>query len=807
MMQDFRQALRLWRRNPRFFAVAALTLALGMAATTAVFSVVHGILLRPFAYRQPDRLAVVWERNQGRGLPRMFASPPNFHDWARESRSFGSMAAYDELELTLETDSAERVYGAAVSASLLPLLGVEPTRGRVFLPEEDREGAARVVVVSHGFWQRRLGGDSGAIGRTVTLDSETHTIVGVMPKDFSFPPPITLEGNASARTSELWVPLRLSYASGQRGAHYLTVIGRLSDGVSIQEADAEMQQIASSLAAANAENQGWDTAVISLAEQVTGNLRRALAVLTAAVALLLLVACANVAGLLLGRGVERSREMAVRASLGAGRARLLRQVLAESLLLSVLSGALGLGLALLFVEALSVFGPANVPRLSQVGLDGRATLVAVAISVTCGILFGLLPALRLSAVEGFERLKTRGAARSRGSRSARHVLVVAEIALALPLLVGAGLLARSFSNLRSVSPGFQAEDRLVFSTQLPRVRYAEGPARARFLEDSLTKLAALSGVASVGAVNELPLAHDRQGTSFFVEGEEKPPRGQEPQTAFAVVSPRYFEALEVPLIQGRVFDGGDRADSTPVVVVNQTFARRYFGDSDPIGKRIALGMSTQTVREIVGIVGDVRHQAIATEVVPNVYAPFLQYPRSFRLTFVLATEASPESLATPVRQALAQVDPSLPVFDLRTFAEVVGDSISQPRFESALLSLFSFAALLLAAVGLYGLVSYSVSRRIPEIGLRMALGADASSVRNLVVGEGARLALLGSILGLAASIALRRFLSSLLFGVGASDPVTYGVATSALFLAALAAAYLPARRAMRVAPIEALRHE
>jgi putative ABC transport system permease protein len=768
--------------------------------------VVNGILLRPFPYRDPERLVVLWERNQGKGFPRMFVSPPNFQDWARESRSFESIAAYTEEELTLETDFPERVSGTAVTASLFSLLGVEPIQGRAFLPEEDREGAPRVVVVSHGFWQRRLGGDPGAVGRTVILDSEPHTLVGVMPPGFSFPPPIALEGNLSVKPSEIWIPLRLDYASGQRGAHYLTVVGRLAAGVPIEEAQAELQQTASALRAAHAENQGWDAHAVPLAEEVTGNMRRALLVLTAAVGLVLLVACANVAGLLLGRGLERAREMAVRASLGAGRARLVRQVLAESLLLAFVSGALGILLALAFVRAVIAFGPGNLPRLTEVSLDGRAAVAATAICLASGILLGLVPALRLSAVDGFEGLKSRDGARSRSS-TARSVLVISEVALALPLLVGAGLLARSFSNLRTVDPGFRTTNTLMFSTQLPRVRYGEVPARARFLEESLSKLEALSGVASVGAVNELPLAHDRQGTSFYVEGEERPPQGQEPHTAFAVVSPGYFETLGVPLVIGRVFDEGDRIESSPVVVVNQAFVRRYFGNADPIGKRISLGMSLQTSREIVGIVGDVRHQAIATEAVPNVYAPYLQYPRSLGLTFVVETEMSPEALLSPVRQALSQVDPALPLFDLRSLTQVVDESISQSRFESGFFSLFSLAALLLAAVGLYGLVSYSVSRRIPEIGLRMALGADASSVRNLVVGEGARLALLGLGLGLFGSIALTRFLSSLLFGVGALDPATFALAILVLFVAALSAAYLPARRAMRVAPIEALRYE
>lgn len=808
-LQDLRHGARSWAKSPGFTLVAAGTLALGIGANTAIFSVVNGILLRPFPFSEPDRLVVVWERNLGRGFPYMNVSPPNFADWKVRSESLQSMAAFTTRDVTLLAETPERVRAGQVSATLFPLLGVSPLAGRFFLPEEDRPGGRRVAIVSHGFWQRRFGGRSGVSGRELPLDGEPHTVVGIMPPGFSFPPPISLEGNLPSQEVEIWTPLAIDYAGGQRSAHYLLVVGRLAEGARVETARTEMRSIAAALEDAYpASNQGWDARIEPLAEQVTGNVRPALLVLLAAVALVLVIACANVANLLLTRGVGRQREMAIRASLGAGKARLVRQLLTETLLLVIAGGLAGLGLAMGGVKLLVSLGPSNLPRLSEVTFDGRVLGFTALLCVLAGLLFGLAPALHVTAARLSEWLSDRDP-RGGGSKAQalRNLLVISQVALALMLLAGAVLLARSFLNLRSVDPGFAADNVVTLSTTLPRADYGEAPARIRFLEEVLEGLEGLPGVTAVGAINEMPLAHDRQGTSFQVEGEPAPPPGQEPQTNVAVVSRDYFQAMGIPLLRGRSLDARDREQNPDVILINNAFAERYFPDRDPLGARIFLGMSSQTPREIVGVVGDVRHRALGEEAVPNAYAPYLQYPRSLALSFVLRTASEPSAATRSVREVLHSVDATLPLFDVRTAREVVDGSMSRPRFATLLIGLFAASALLLAAVGLYGVMTYSVSQRIPEMGLRMALGAQSPDIMKLVVGRGVRLASAGVGLGLLGSLLLTRFLSSLLFGVSPTDLSTLTLVPVGLFAVALAASYLPARRATRVAPIEALRYE
>jgi len=805
LVQDLRLSLRMLRRNPGFAAIAVLTLALGIGATTAIFSVVNGVLLRPFPYEDPDRLVVIWERNLTRGLPYMVVSPPNYADWRDQNQVFERIGAFAWRRHLLERESgSEIVRGARITAGMFQLVGARPLLGRVFAAEDDHEGSDPVAVLSYGTWQSRFGGDPDLVGRAIRLDGEAYTVVGVMQPGFDFPPPVVLEGAIPTEETELWVPFAMNMELGNRSAHNMTVIGRLKDGIGLTTAEAEMNTIASRLQREYpSSNAGWDVTLTPLDRQVLGDVSLQLMILMGAVALVLLIACVNVANLLLARGTTRLQEFALRASLGAGRGRLVRQLLTESLGLSLLGGIAGLAIAFWGAKALVRLAPQDIPRLGDVGVDVRVIGFTLLVSLLTGVLFGLAPAFQGVSENLAGRLREGGPGRAeaRGSSRLRSALVVSEVGLSLILLVGAGLLIQSFANLRGVDAGFDVKDRLTMRIYLPPARYQEDAQRIRAFADLEDQLNASPMIASAGFINTIPLAADRGGTSFVKEGETEVPADENRTVNFAVVTPDYFQAMGVRLVSGRYFTDRDDLNSEGVVIVNDAFVRLHFPDEDPIGVR--LGIHGNAFR-VVGVVGNVRHTALRDDPYPGIYVSYAQLPWSRSMSLVVRGEAG---AALAARAAVRQFDPTLPIYDVKTMEQILGDSLARMRFSTTLMLAFSIVALILAAVGIYGVIAYSVSRRTREIGVRVAIGADARDVFELVLRQGMKPVLIGVLAGVVAALALSRVLGTLLYGVGAMNPPTFVAVAVVLVVVALLACYLPARRAMRVNPMVALRYE
>ncbi|HWP42569.1 MAG TPA: ABC transporter permease [Blastocatellia bacterium] len=795
--QDLRYGARMLVKNPGFTVVAVIMLALGIGANTAIFSVVNAVLLRPLDYEDPDRLVTVLENNWQKGWTRFAVAPGNFAAWREQNQVFEQMAAFTGSSFTLVGEGEpEQLPGTRASANLFALLGVKPALGRDFLPEEDHPGGERVVIVSHRLWQRRFGADPGLVGKPLTLNGQSYTVVGVMPAGFLFPNPRT----------ELWVPVAFSAGDlGNRGGHDYVAIARLKPGVTLEQAQTEMSAIAARLEEQYPEtNAAWGARVTLLVEEVVGDVRPALLALVCAVAFVLLIACANVANLLLARAAARQKEVAIRAALGSSRSRLLRQLLTESVLLSLLGGAFGMLLAAWGVDALVSLGPANIPRLSQVGIDGRVLGFAFLISLATGIIFGLAPALQASQTDLSESLKEGGRSSSAGagSQRLRRLLVVAEVALALALLVGAGLMIKSFVRLSEVETGFDSQNVLTAQITLPQSRYDDRQQQAAFFRQVLARIEALPGVESVGAASPLPFTGDRL-YSFIVEGH---PTDNVPSANYYAVSPDYFVTMGIPLLKGRFFTEADMAESPRVAIINETMARRYFPDEDPIGKRMNITNGPEVMREIVGVVGDVKQYGLDTQSPAQMYEPYLQRPYP-GMTLVVRAASEPAGLIDAVRREVLAVDKEQPIARAQTMEEIIAKSVAPRRFSVILLAAFAAVALTLAAVGIYGVMSYLISQRTHEIGVRMALGAGRRDVLRLVVGQGMRLALLGVGIGLLAAFALTRLMESLLFGVSATDPLTYIVVALLLATSALLACYVPARRATKVDPLLALRYE
>ncbi len=804
LLSDIRYGFRMILKSPGFTIVAVLALALGIGANSAIFSVVNAVLLRALPFEQQEQLVHVWGTHVKRGTDRNAASYLDFADFRDQNQVFEHMAGYTESVVILTgVDAPEQLSGTFASGDLFAVLKARPALGRVFTHEDEPPTSVRVAVISYGLWQRRFAGDTKLIGQQIMLDGVSRTVIGVMPPDFAFP--------LEAKKTEFWIPINpTTETNKERGAHYLSVIARLKPGVSLQQAQAEMTTIASRLEQQYPDkNAGRGISLISMYENVVGKIRTTLLILLGAVGFVLLIACANVANLLLARAASRQKEIAIRTALGANRWRIVRQLLTESILLSVVGGGLGLLLALWGLDLLVSVMPADLPRMKEIGLDGRVLSFTLLISVLTGIIFGLAPALQASRTELNESLKEGGRSSTEGIRRnrVRSLLVVSQVALSLVLLIGAGLLIRSFKQLRDVNPGLNPHRVLTAVVALPDAKYREDPQIISFFQQVLQRAAALPGLEAVGAVSPLPLSGDMAQNLLTIEGRPPLPPGEKNVTHSRVVSADYFRAMGIPLVKGRYLSEQDNKNAPRVVIINETVARKYFPGEEALGKRIDVTIAEDNLAEIVGIVGDVKHHTLDKESGPECYFSYQQIPSPY-MTLVARSKADdPSALASGLRQAVEQVDKDQPLSDIRPMEQLLADSLASRRFNMLLLGIFSALALTLAAVGIFGVMNYSVTQRTHEIGIRMALGARERDVLKMVVGQGMMLTLIGVAIGLVAAFALTRLMASLLYGVTATDPWTFAGVALVLSLVALLASFIPARRATKVDPMVALRYE
>ena len=805
LLQDIRYGARVLYKKAGFTAVAVLTLAIGIGATTAIFSVVNGVLFRPLPYEEPDDLVMVWQDFTRRDGPRdEWVSADDFFDWRDSAELFSGLFILDGFGATLTgLDEPEMLNGAAASYNAFDVIGIQPILGRGFRPEEDLPNASEfVVVLGYSFWQRRFGGEESVIGSTLTLDGNPATIVGIMPPDFAFP---------AIRGNDIFAPLRIDRTNScGRGCVTLHAVARLDEGVTLDEAQAEMTAIAARLEQEYPRsNSGVGVWLQPLHETVVGQFRTALLVLLGAVGFVLLIACANVANLMLARATGREREVAIRMAMGAGSGRMFRQMITESLMLALAGAGFGVIIALWGVDLLIALVPAGVPRFHEVGVDIAALGFTLLLAMGTGLIFGLVPALRISQTALNESLKDggRGTGVGVGGQRFRAGLVVAEVALALTLLVGGGLLIRSFVTLMSVDPGFDADNVLTQQIFLPAARYTDNAQMISFVDQLVERVDALPGVDGAGVIYVLPMAGGNADTGFLIEGMQPAGPGERnPVAWYRPVSPGYFDAMKMRLVAGRWFTESDHAVAPPVVLINETAARRYWPDREPIGTRITVGGGIY--REVVGVVADTKHFGLDSDTRPAMYFPYDQLPQPF-MSLVLRTSGDPHLLARSVQSEIRELDPDLAVSGVASMREVISDTVAvaQSRLIMALLATFAASAMTLAAIGLYGVMSYSVGQRTQEIGIRMALGARTSDVLNLVVGRGMLLLLVGVAIGVAAAFALSRFLESMLFEVSSTDPLTFAAVPVLLALVALFACWVPARRAAKVDPLVALRRE
>ena len=789
-LQDLKYGLRMMAKNPGFTAVAVITLALGIGANTAIFSVVNGVLLRPLPFRDPVHLMMLDEKWLTR-FPHFEASAKDFLSWQEQSSPFSQLAAFVGMAFNLTGDDRpERISGARVSANLPSLLGVEPILGRSFTPDEDKDGNDRVVLLGYSLWQRRFGGDPRVIGTAVRLNSISFTIIGITPPSFRFP-----------QEAEIWKPMGFTQKELKEGGHFIWAVGRLKPGVTREQAQAEMDLIMPRVR----HPQVWSVNVFPVLDYYVGEVRTALFVLLGAASFVLLIACANVANLLLARGSVRQKEISLRASFGAGRWRIVQQLLTESMLLSAAGGVLGILVASAGISAVKKFSLASIPRLDEATVDYPVLLFTLALSTLTGLLFGLSPALRLSGGDLQDSLKAGGRIAGAEMRTrVRSALVVSEVALALVLLAGASLLLKSFGRLVEVRPGFNPEKVLTTTINLPTAKYREPYQQMQFVNRLLDGLGSLPDVHQAAISAGLPFA-GVSDAGIMIYGRS----GGTPQTGTTAnyyrVTPLYLQAMGIPLIRGRFFTERDLSTGPPVVVINETMAKRFFANEDPIGKRLDISGPTY-LREIVGVVGDVKQAGPKASIPPQVYEPFFQKP-SNSFNVVVRGLGDPMHLAEAVRRQVLAIDKDQPVSNIRTMEEIVARSVTQDRFSVFLLGLFAFLALVLAAVGIYGVMAYSVTQRTHEIGIRMALGAHPRGILKLVLGQSLRVVLLGVGIGLAATLVLTRLMASLLYEVNATDPVTFVAVSAVLLGVALTAAFVPARRASKVDPMVALRYE
>jgi len=802
LLQDLRFGLRLLRKNPGFTVVAIVALALGIGANSAIFSVVNTVLLRPLPYPHPDRLVWIWAHSPTRGIPFHFFLYSDFADWRKQARAFEAMSAYFPRAVTLTSREPERVPSLQVSAGFLRVFGVQPMLGRDFLVEDDRPGAPRVTLLSHGFWQRRFGSDPNLIGTSVRLDSSDYTVIGVLPAGFQ----------AANLTAHFYTPLALAGSrTGPDRYFSIGALARLKPGVSITQAQTETNALSDRLNAQYFHRGKRGLRLWGLREFLVRDVRLSLLVLLGAVALVLLVACANVANLLLARAGARHKEIAIRATLGAGRLRIIRQLLTESGLLSLLGGGFGLLLACWGVKLLVVAGPARYPMLREARLDAQALWFTLGISLLIGLIFGLAPALSVTKAGVYEALKEggRGSGESLRRTRLRSLLVVWEVALALMLAIGAGLLLKGFLKLQEVKPGFNPAGVLTAGITLPAAKYATPHERNAFFEQLLRESERLPGVRAAGMMSALPLGPINTGTAIHLEGRPEPRPEDAPTVWVRSASAGYFRALGIPLLKGRHFSQQDTDAAPRVALINQTMARRFWPSEDALGKRLAAGLThgPQTPWiTVVGVVGDIRHTSLAQPPEPEFFLPYPQRPEP-QMFLAIRTTADPAGFAPLLRAAVAAVDKDQPISEVGSLERSLADSIAPQRFAMLLLGAFAGLAVALAALGIYGVTSFMVTRRRHEIGVRLALGALRRDVLRLILGQGMSLALIGLGIGLAAALALSRVLRSLLFGITATDPLVFLAVPLLLAAVAALASYLPARRATRVEPVLALRHE
>jgi putative ABC transport system permease protein len=824
--QDLRQGLRMLKKSPGFTIVAVLTLALGIGANTAIFSVVNAVLLRPLAYKDSHSLVNIWGKFEKDGIPQNWISEPEYWDLLDHNESFSQIAAYSlggRANLTRADAQPVQVSTGNATAGVLTLLGIAPVLGRTFSVDEDQPGHSHFALLSYALWQSQFGGDPNIVSKSIQLDGETYSVVGVLPKQFS------LGGK-----QDLWTPLGLDRVRpGGRGSHYLHVVARLKPGVNFAQGSTALTRFADDLRRAYPGNYGhgpeknFDMYMVPVKEQLVGRLRPALFVLLGAVAFVLLIACANVANLLLVRASAREKELAIRAALGAGRARLVRQLLTESLILGLAGGLLGLALAYWGVDALRALAPSNTPRMDEVYIDPIVLAFTFGISLLTGLFFGLAPAWHVARTDLRETLNEagRGTSAAGGTLHLRSWLVVSELALAVLLLVGAGLLIRSFSRLLDVSPGFQTQHLLTMELSLPEKTYPDGAPVQKFYTQLMASVKTVPGIQTAGAVSQMPLADSYSSGSVFFEDTSIPDVPKLPEMGNLpymeidqrTATPEYFQAMEIPLVRGRVMTDADDAGAALVAVVDTNFARRFWPHREAIGQRVAIDTipnvkpAAPRWRTIVGVIGHVKHYSLDVEGREQIYFPHRQplygvfAPRD--MTIAVRTSLDPASVTSAIREQVLAIDKGLPLYNIATMDQLVSNSVAQPRLNLSLLVAFATLALALAAVGVYGVMAYAVTQRTQEFGIRMALGASPADVLRQVFLEGGRLAALGLALGLIAALALTRLMASMLYGVKPTDPLSLGVAAALLAVVAFAACYIPARRATCVDPLVALRYE
>jgi putative ABC transport system permease protein len=803
LFQDLRYGLWMLKRNPGFTFVAVLTLSLGIGANTAIFSVVNGVLLNALPYPQPEQLAMVWLDNRRQGVRDDITSYPNFVDWRDRNKTFQGMAGVASQSFNLTgAGEPEEIRAAIVSTNFFQLVGVSPALGRGFTDGEEQPGRDRIVILSHALWQRRFGGDPGILNKTISLSDEPYVVVGIMPPGFQFP-----------ENTEIWGPLAPDEEVREsRFGFFLAVVGRLKPGVTRAQAQADMDVIANQIEKQFPDMAGYGVNVVPVLENTVGPIRRALMILFVAVLFVLLIACANVANLLLARATVRQREVAVRAALGAGRWRIVRQLLTESMLLAVLGGALGVLLAWWGLRLLVDLSPANILRLENIRLDGRVLWFTLALSLLTGLIFGLAPALQTSHLKLSETLKEGGSAvgggAGRRAQRIRGVFIVAEVALTLALLVGAGLLVRSFWRLKHVDPGFRADHVLTLRLSLPRSRYTEGAQAVSFFERLQERLAALPGVVSASATSGVMLPKLANSGGFTIENRPQDPNEPSLELPFDVVQPNYFQTMGVPLLRGRAFTAQDTRANPGAAIVNETFVKRFFPNEDPVGKRFTFGGGGPNARwiTIVGVVRDAKRQGLDQPIRIESWMPLAQMA-SGSMDVVLRTTGDPLALSQAAREAVWSLDRDLPIQRIQTMERILSEGVAQRRLNMLLLGLFASVALILAGVGIYGVMSCVVTQRTHEIGVRMALGAQARDVLRMAIWRVMSLTLIGVALGLAGALALTRVMQNLLFNVSATDPATFALIALLLVGVALIASYIPARRATKVDPLLALRHE